>query len=118
MEETWYSVRHLERDNDGIIQSKVVAGKDSPWFDGHFPRQPILPGIAQLSIVNDLILKFNSSFKLSGITRVKFKEPILPDTILAISIVHNEDMNSYKFTIKTDEVTASSGMLQSHHKEK
>lgn len=118
MEETWYSVRHLERDNDGIIQSKVVVGKDSPWFDGHFPRQPILPGIAQLSIVNDLILKFNSSFKLSGVMRVKFKEPIFPDTGLVISIDHNEELNSYKFTIKIDEVTASSGILQSFHKEK
>jgi 3-hydroxymyristoyl/3-hydroxydecanoyl-(acyl carrier protein) dehydratase len=47
---------------------------DSPWFDGHFPEDPTLPGIAQLEMAVDAIrLAKNETYRLKNLEKSVLK---------------------------------------------
>ena len=62
------------------------AETGSPWFSGHFPDAPILPGIAILSMVTDAITHHESEkgkkIRIASIRGVRFRLPVRPDELL------------------------------------
>jgi len=66
----WYSILGLEASDDDKMILKAEVPPDSPWFDGHFPENPILPGIAQLEMAIDAIrLLVNGIYRLQDSER-------------------------------------------------
>ena len=62
-----------------------------PWFDGHFPGQPVLPAVITAEISDALIVKiYGVSPQL--VSNAKFKGPIFPDMNLNVTVQkHGED---------------------------
>lgn len=54
---------------------------DHPAFPGHFPGNPLLPGV----LILDLVVNTYES-PVSGISIAKFLNPVLPGDVLNISI--------------------------------
>ncbi len=48
----WYCLEKLETSPQNRIRAKVRVPADSAWFSGHFPGNPVLPGIARETIFN------------------------------------------------------------------
>lgn len=72
---------------DGAIRAEFTLPSDFPPLNGHFPGQPILPGIAQISLVTGILNKaFSKSFTLATVKRIKFLSPAEPGMKLAVSI--------------------------------
>ena len=86
---------------------------DSFWFSGHFPDNPVLPGIAQLSTVFDLIRQStDGKVSIKEIKRVKFKQIINPNDPLEIQAVRNQlEPDTYSFVIRVKEETACQGII-------
>ena len=97
----WYSLRNTDLLSSNEIIMEAEVGPDSPWFSGHFPGEPILPGIAQLAMALDAIKRLNQkSLRISGVKRVRFKQVIKPDDKLIITVApHKKDALSYLFRI-------------------
>ncbi|MDR2192324.1 MAG: hypothetical protein LBO62_05560 [Endomicrobium sp.] len=57
-------------------------------FKGHFPNQPLLPGVVQIEIVLFCIKKLlnDETANISEAIKVKFVKPILPDTQITVSV--------------------------------
>ena len=107
----WYSCISVER-NDDTITAQVTTDEQSPWFSGHFPGDPILPGIAQLKMVTDVIGKaLEKDLYLAGLTRIKFKKLIRPGVVLDIDAVTGKQKNSYSFRITSNQENVCSGTL-------
>jgi len=79
-------------ENNIIAEKKVM--QDEEYFKGHFPKDPIVPGVlivesmAQASGIvaaqnND---KLQDIYFLSRITDVKFKHPVFPGDTLIIKV--------------------------------
>ncbi len=51
----WYVLKELTQSDKNEITADIHVPPDSPWFCGHFPGEPILPGVAQLGMVIDAI---------------------------------------------------------------
>jgi 3-hydroxymyristoyl/3-hydroxydecanoyl-(acyl carrier protein) dehydratase len=123
-QETWYVLNRLTHMTSDEMVADVVVPRDSPWFCGHFPEDPVLPGIAQLGIVFDMIT-YQKQFRLVNMKRVRFKKIIRPDDILKISlssvpISEREDVSennkenplrSCSFKIMTEGEIACSGIF-------
>jgi len=62
--------------------------KDFVAFKGHFPGQPLLPGIVQIEIALFCIRKFlnDKNINISEISKVKFVKPVLPNTQITVSL--------------------------------
>ena len=95
------------------IAMEMTFHHDSPWFSGHFPDNPILPGIAQLSIVFEAVRNAaKNELKILGFKRVKFKQIIKPDDKLEIKAIQDErDASTYSFTISVKGEIACSGIM-------
>ncbi|CCO23425.1 3-hydroxyacyl-ACP dehydratase FabZ family protein [Maridesulfovibrio hydrothermalis] len=84
---------------DGAYTRSFCFKPDFPGFDGHFPDNPILPGVVQvllgeLSSLIGLSAEYpNKKFTLESVTRCKFLRPVKPDETLCL-----------KFTIKAKEL--------------
>lgn len=58
-----------------------------PWFDGHFPNNPVLPAVASVHLAGvaaRALLIPGREISSSG--RLKFQQPILPDTPLSLHL--------------------------------
>lgn len=107
----WYSLLTLELNNPDEILAQVRVDADSPWFRGHFPDAPILPGVAQLHMVAELIARAaNQKLSLQRLSRVKFKKPVGPGAVLTIH-VHPADDNRYPFQIRHQDQDVCSGTM-------
>ncbi len=116
MSETWYSLSDLQYNPPDKIFSRIVIPADSPWFSGHFPGEPIVPGIAELSAVYDIIQKYHqergSSIRITSLKKVRFKNIIKPDEILEIKITLDDSSEeSHKFEIASVNGTVCSGII-------
>jgi 3-hydroxymyristoyl/3-hydroxydecanoyl-(acyl carrier protein) dehydratase len=110
----WYKLKNIEKPYSGPIVAEIQVLTDSPWFSGHFPGQPILPGIAQLGMVFDAICHFgNPDMKITHISRVRFKQMIRPDDHLHVIVTPQKGQaGSYAFRIMMDTELACSGLMK------
>lgn len=61
-----------------------------PWFNGHFPSQPVLPAVITTEISDALICWLYKIVPKFVIT-AKFKGPIFPATNLILTILNPRD---------------------------
>jgi 3-hydroxymyristoyl/3-hydroxydecanoyl-(acyl carrier protein) dehydratase len=109
----WYEISQQIQGNDNLLTAEVRVPKESPWFDGHFPGNPVLPGVAQLGMVFTMIQNtLKDPVKLTSVSRVRFKQMILPDDNLNVVVIPNsQHKGTYTFRItKSDELVSSGNM--------
>jgi 3-hydroxymyristoyl/3-hydroxydecanoyl-(acyl carrier protein) dehydratase len=109
----WYVLKDLTRSDKNEIEADIHVPSDSPWFRGHFPGEPILPGVAQIGMVIDAIRQArNQDLKVSGLRRVRFKQIIRPDDQLKIIAAPlKQEVGSYSFRILIQDETVCSGVM-------
>ena len=101
------------RSASGDISSIRTFDRESAWFSGHFPDYPVLPGIAQLAAVADMIQeKTGETVQVAALKRVKFKQIIHPDDTLDIQATRNPDQpDTYSFFIRVKNEIACQGIM-------
>ena len=85
--------RVISIDGNHIVAQKNVSVNE-PYFEGHFPDHPIMPGVMQLEAIAQvagiLMLKKAENFgKLAyfmAAEKVKWRKPVLPGDILTINV--------------------------------
>ncbi len=71
----------------GIVAGKVRIPDESPFFDGHFPGSPLLPGVAQLRLAADLVADaYGVPVRVRQLRKVKFSSPVWPGSVLSFRI--------------------------------
>ena len=107
----------------GRASGMKVSSIGESHFAGHFPGQPVLPGVLQTAgMVQASQVLFNEMFPgegdaiLLGLKRVKFRSPVMPGMMLKVECElkgENED-GTVEFTVKNtcdDGKLASSGSV-------
>ena len=109
----WYSILGLRAldDDKMILDAEVLP--DSPWFDGHFPENPTLPGIAQLEMAIDAIrLVSKQNLSVTGFRKIRFKRVIRPgEKLKVIATPRKSQEGSYAFRILAEDELACNGVL-------
>ncbi|MDD5343138.1 MAG: MaoC/PaaZ C-terminal domain-containing protein [Smithella sp.] len=113
----WSLLREIKTTNGNNIEALADVSADSPWFSGHFPGEPILPGIALVYIVKQAIieeaLKKGTQLHLYSLRRIRFTQPVRPGDKLSISI-NSEDTGDdilFSFKVIREENVVSSGRI-------
>jgi len=95
------------------ITAKIRVPAEAIWFDGHFPDEPILPGVAQLSMVVDLLKEaLGRDITASQVNRVRFKQAIRPAETMTVVITPKEAPLVFGFCISSGDDQACSGNLK------
>lgn len=97
----WYDLIVRKITDDAGLYAEVKVPLASRWFEGHFPGKPVLPGVAQLNMVADLIRwARDESLVVKTVSRVRFKQMILPGDHLIVTAEPKSGRNdTYLFRI-------------------
>lgn len=113
----WTLLKTVVSSGNGNIEATAEVPPDSPWFSGHFPGEPILPGIALIHIVEQTIAQEAAGrgilLKLCALKRVKFMQPVRPGDALSISINGEKAEKDFLFSFKIvhqDNIVCSGSM--------
>ena len=94
------------------MSTSVITDTTSPWFSGHFPGDPIFPGIAQLEMVADLIGSARQDeLRITSLSRVKFRKIVRPGEQLDIQATAGNKENQYNFKITSGNEDVCSGII-------
>ena len=132
-------VRHLPHRSPFLLVDRVVelkAGEfivayknlsiNEPYFDGHFPDNPIFPGVLLLEAMAQSagILGFysqgktnddGSTYYFAGADKLRFKRPCVPgDRVMLRATVVSQRRGIWKFDVSSDvegELAASATIL-------
>ena len=109
----WHTLDDVKRSASGVVSARAVAREDSPWFSGHFPGDPILPGMAQIGMVFDAIRQTSEHrLKIGRVSRVRFKQVVRPnDSLSIIAIPVEKDSGSYSFRLSVEDEPVCSGII-------
>ncbi len=109
----WYSTLDLETSDTGKMVLNARVPPDSPWFDGHFPGDPTLPGIAQMEMAVDAVrLVEGRNISVEKFRKVRFKRVIRPGENLKIVVTPKKtEDGSYAFRILVEDELACNGVL-------
>ena len=104
LESQWSLLKEIKVSNHNYIEALAHAPADSPWFSGHFPGEPILPGIAlvymaEQAIIQDALAK-GEQVQLHTLKRVRFTQPVRPGETLSLNIVSEEAGEDILFSFK------------------
>ncbi len=112
--EIWYRADRFKRVSGNQITTMVAFPAESPWFDGHFPQEPILPGIAQIAAVHDLLRRaLGDDLAVKEVSRVRFKRKIDPRDRLDVTITIGDDaIGPHRFRLTCATELACSGFLK------
>ena len=81
---------------------RIEIPEDSPFFAGHFPGHPILPGIAHLALAA-------RDRPLAEVHTLKLRKPVLPGDVLDL-LLETGDLE--RFEIRRGEEVVSNGVLR------
>lgn len=96
------------------LELDFTLAQDCPWLEGHFPGQPILPGVVQVgwaaAYASQLAPCDEPPMQLQ---RIKFKRPILPGASLTLSLTARGGQVYFEYRLWHEgaQVSASSGIL-------
>ena len=86
-------VDHVEKESMTAIKNVTI---NEPFFAGHFPQQPIMPGVLILEALAQTAIVFafystknnpkKSLFFFAGIDKARFKKPVVPGDQLQLTV--------------------------------
>jgi 3-hydroxyacyl-[acyl-carrier-protein] dehydratase len=90
LQNDFYTVENLHY-GEGVISCSIRFNSAHEIFRGHFPGQPVVPGVCMMQIVKELVeQQAGSAFLVSAAPQVKFLQLILPDTEPEVTISWQE----------------------------
>ncbi len=88
-----YIIKEL-KNTDSAITAKITLNANHEIFEGHFPDNPIMPGVCMMQIIKELIEEvLLKELFLQTSTNIKFMAKINPETHpdLLLNISYNEE---------------------------
>ncbi|MFY7844172.1 3-hydroxyacyl-ACP dehydratase [Chryseobacterium gambrini] len=107
----FYTLQSYEKTENGSFTAQISLNKDHDIFKGHFPGNPVTPGVCMMQIVKELTEEFTgSSLFLKTASNVKFMAIInpfeTPDLKIQLDITENEQDIKVKNTTSFGETIA------------
>lgn len=104
MEDQWHLLREVKTKEQNRIEAQAFVPTDSLWFSGHFPGEPILPGMALVHLVWQAIVrdagKKCEKISLNAVKRVRFTKPVRPGENLSVLITGSEEGGEAVYSFK------------------
>lgn len=96
----FYTILSKKKSSENTFSATIVINENHAIFEGHFPQNPVVPGVCMLQMVKDLMEdELHKSIQLQSIGNVKFTAVVNPaqNPELDIKISYElSDGKSYK----------------------
>lgn len=86
-----------------IMTRKAITANES-FFPGHYPDQPVYPGVFILEAVNQAVAwhaaQRQLQVRLRRIASIRFRQPLQPGDVLDVDCEFSDDANPNSVTVK------------------
>jgi 3-hydroxymyristoyl/3-hydroxydecanoyl-(acyl carrier protein) dehydratase len=90
----------------------LIINPDNPWFQGHFPDQPILPGVVQIGwAVHFASEIYGVNPNVNTLEQIKFRRPMLPNMQFTLLLTTDINQKKLRYEYRDLEHSYSSGTL-------
>ena len=88
-------IQDFQRHDDGSYSAAITFDPAFTGFDGHFPGNPIVPAVCQLSAVEVLahLALGREELKLATISLMKFRAPLVPNDTATFTFTLTQSEN-------------------------
>ncbi len=89
---SFFTIDSIEQ-NDKDINGSISLNVEHPIYRGHFPSQPVVPGVCMMQIIAELVTAaLGKELSIKKAHQAKFLIPIIPNKTpkLAIKINYSE----------------------------
>jgi 3-hydroxymyristoyl/3-hydroxydecanoyl-(acyl carrier protein) dehydratase len=94
-----------------LYVARVDIPLDHPCFPGHFPGQPILPGVLLLERVMALAqTSLARPLDACKLHNIKFLAAVAPGDVLDVQLA-STNSNEYKFAVRISQAAGAEGVL-------
>ncbi|GAB3274134.1 AMP-binding protein [Parahaliea aestuarii] len=101
-----------QRDQD-TLKLQLLVRSDSPWFNGHFPSAPVLPGVVLLKWVEDYARReLGLQGEFLGMKGVKFQQLVRPNTLVTFHLDYNSMSGWLTFAARSSDGDHARGKLR------
>jgi len=94
-----------------IVNATILLNPEHDVYKGHFPGQPVVPGVIQIQILRELAEQaLKTKLFISELTSAKYLNMIVPDNnTLLVELTYKTTDEGYrvKGVIKNDEIVFS-----------
>ena len=124
MKDQRYLLREINTISPNEIEVLAYVPTDSPWFVGHFPNEPILPGIALINLTQQAIIEDAAAkgeeIIFEVLKRVRFTGPVRPGESLKVNITREEagEESLFSFKVASEENIICSGLIAAKKKKR
>lgn len=91
---------------------RIHVPADGPLFEGHFPGRPILPGVAELSMVAHALAPPSSSGAIRAVPFLRFRQLVLPGDTLEVTSSTRSAEGATRFEVRRSGEVVSNGAIQ------
>ncbi|MGR8934615.1 MAG: hydroxymyristoyl-ACP dehydratase [Gammaproteobacteria bacterium] len=97
--------------NDAAIFSReTVIAADHPCLAGHFPDNPVVPGVVLLERIGLLLRQWKPACRIAGIAHAKFHRLLRPEQRFTITLIERNP-HSIRFECSRRREKIASGLL-------
>ncbi|BFM06654.1 3-hydroxyacyl-ACP dehydratase FabZ family protein [Halioxenophilus aromaticivorans] len=105
---------HLKALNASHAQSSawqltLFVADDCRWFNGHFPGNPVLPGVVQLHWAQFFARQLADLKRITQVKSLKFNKIILPNTEVSLTLTVLREKQRVNFQYFSGDDVCSSG---------
>lgn len=109
LQDKLYSIQSIQFKENELLAEIILNPNDS-IFEGHFPNNPITPGVVQLEIVKELLsIHYNKKVYLKSISNCKYLAILNPEkspnVLIKISINQVDDDIRTTITFTSENTT-------------
>ncbi|MCB0699905.1 MAG: 3-hydroxyacyl-ACP dehydratase [Chitinophagales bacterium] len=91
----FYRIEYIQREPNSV-SCKIAFNTQHDIFKGHFPGQPVVPGVCMMQMVKELLeAQTDQPLWLRNALQVKFLQLITPDVEPLINISWQANDNGY-----------------------
>lgn len=109
------TILNAEKGAQGELRLSLHVPHDMQAFAGHFPGEPILPGVIQIDWAVQFAVQYlNFSAPVARQFKVKFSNIIRPEMPLSLTLTYNAASGRLSFTYSSDTKMMSSGQITGH----
>ena len=97
--ENFYTVTNRKNEENSSYSFEIKINKDHEIFEGHFPENPVMPGVCMIQIIKDLTEETTGKkLFMEKCSNVKFTALINPEIndVLHLNLIIIEDSKSIK----------------------
>lgn len=95
------------------VRVPVRVPEDLAYLEGHFPGNPIVPGVAQLVSLAEVRARaaWPELGPVAGVRRLKFMRGLYPGDELVVELTRTEDAARVTFRIRCGDAECTKGTL-------